>query len=67
MTLTRSPLITDAERSRREEAVKYARASFALEGFTPSAEDLREEQRFIEGTIDLAEFIAIRRERAHEQ
>lgn len=67
MILTHHPLITDAERTRREEAVKYVRASFALEGFKPSAEDLIEEQRFIEGAIDLAEFIAIRRERSHEQ
>jgi hypothetical protein len=67
MSITRHPLITDVERTRREEAVKYARASFALEGFKPSTEDLIEEQRFIEGAIDLAEFIAIRRERAHEQ
>jgi hypothetical protein len=65
MSITGKTPITDAERTRRAAAVHSARASFALEGFTPSAEDLHEEQLFIEGAVDLAEFIAIRRERAH--
>ncbi|KTB69953.1 MULTISPECIES: antitoxin VbhA family protein [Pseudomonas] len=50
-------VISEVERIRRQDAVNYARASFALEGFTPSADDKRHEQRFIEGDIGLAEFV----------
>jgi len=67
MSITGKTLITDAERARRAAAVHSARASFALEGFKPSAADLLHEQRFIDGEIDLAEYVNARVELANEQ
>jgi hypothetical protein len=49
MTTTRRPVISDAERKRREEASNYARASVGLEGFKLSAADEEHAQRFING------------------
>ena len=49
MTTTRRPVISDAERKRREEASNYARASVCLEGFKLSAADEEHAQRFING------------------
>ena len=53
--LTRT--ISDAERDRRVAAVNYARASVGLEGFSLSAADEEHAQRFIDGDIDLEEFV----------
>lgn len=52
--------ISDAERARRQEAVNYARASMGLSGFKLSEEAERHSQRFIDGEIDLAEFVKVR-------
>lgn len=66
MTLTHKPLITDAERQRRKEAVNYAQASIGLEGFKLSAADELHAARFINGEIDLAEFVKPRKKPAHD-
>ncbi|MDR0781100.1 MAG: antitoxin VbhA family protein [Pseudomonadales bacterium] len=52
--------ISTAERLRREKAFAYARASVELEGFKLSAADEKHAQRFINGEIDLPEFVRIR-------
>ncbi|WP_265919536.1 antitoxin VbhA family protein [Cupriavidus nantongensis] len=49
--------ISDAERSRREAAVNYARASVGLEGFSLSEADEAHARRFIKGEISLQEFV----------
>lgn len=51
--------LSSSERRRREEAVNFARASIGLEGFKPSLEDETLAQRFIDGEIDLAEFVQV--------
>lgn len=50
--------ITPAERRERENAVQEAHASVALEGFQQTPESMARAQRFINGEIDLDEFIA---------
>lgn len=52
--------ISPEERQLREEAHRYARASMELEGFKLSAADEAHAQRYINGEIDLAQFVAIR-------
>ncbi len=52
--------ISDEERRRRREAVSYATASVRLEGFVVSEEEERHAERFINGEIDLAEFVKVR-------
>jgi hypothetical protein len=52
------PHITEAERKQRREAVDYARASVALEGFALSDEDKIQEERFVNGEIDLDELLS---------
>ena len=54
------PRISEEERERRQEAVDYARASVALEGFTLGQSDEEHAQRFINGKIELAEFVKVR-------
>lgn len=49
--------ISDAERSRRQSAVNYARASVGLEGLWLSEADEAHAQRFIDGEISLQEFV----------
>lgn len=49
--------ISDTERSRRQSAVNYARASVGLEGFSLSEADEAHAQRFIDGQIGLQEFV----------
>lgn len=49
--------ISEEERQRRKEAVVYARASVGLEGFVVTAETEAHAERFINGEIDLAEFV----------
>lgn len=46
-----------AERKRREAAVQFARANVELEGFRVTPEEEVHCQRFINGEIDLAEFV----------
>ncbi|WP_239990086.1 antitoxin VbhA family protein [Corticimicrobacter populi] len=46
-----------AEHDRRIAAVNYACASVGLEGFSLSAADEEHAQRFINGDIDLEEFV----------
>lgn len=50
--------ITPAERRERESAIEEAYASVALEGFQQTPESIARAQRFINGEIDLDEFIA---------
>lgn len=52
--------ISPAERARRLEAVKGARASMRLSGFKLSEAAELHAQRFINGEIDLAEFVKVR-------
>ena len=49
--------ISDIERSRRQSAVNYARASVGLEGFSLSEADEAHAPRFIDGQISLQEFV----------
>lgn len=51
------PAITAEERSRRESACRAARASVVLEGFKPSQEEEDRAQRFINGEIELDEYV----------
>ena len=60
MSTTRA--ITETERKLRSEAVNYARASVALEGFTLTAADERYGARFIDGEMELSEFVKLRSE-----
>ncbi|EMP3151678.1 antitoxin VbhA family protein [Salmonella enterica] len=64
---TRAPLISAAERKRREQAVNYGRSSVGLEGFQLSKADEKHAQRFINGEIELAEFVKVRNESAQER
>ena len=57
LPITRS--ITDKERNLRSEAVSYARASVALEGFQLTSADEQHAARFINGEIDLPEFVKL--------
>jgi hypothetical protein len=49
--------ISNEERERRSQAVEFARASVGLEGMIPSAACLGQARHFIEGEIDLDEFL----------
>ncbi|KAG1259972.1 hypothetical protein G6F65_015168 [Rhizopus arrhizus] len=49
--------ISDIERSRRQSAVNYARASVGLEGFSLSEANEAHAQRFVDGQISLQEFV----------
>lgn len=51
--------ISITERRRRESAVNFARASIGLEGFKTTKEDEAHARRFIEGSIELADFVKI--------
>ena len=48
-----------ADRQRREGAVAFARASVGLEGFMPSAEDEALARSFIDGEIELSDFVRV--------
>ena len=52
-----APVISPAERKRREEAVNYARASVSLEGFKIGKAEEEHARRFINGEIDMPEFL----------
>ena len=49
--------VTDVERRRRQDAVNFSRASVGLEGFKPSEQEEAHAKRFVDGEIDLAEFL----------
>jgi hypothetical protein len=49
--------IAEVERERRQRAVNFARASIGLEGFALSRADEERARRFIDGEIDLPEFV----------
>lgn len=51
------PSIDPRERRRREDAFNYARASIGLEGFKISEALEQHARRFINGEIDMAEFL----------
>lgn len=53
----RASVISPAERKRREEAVNYARASVGLEGFKIGKAEEQHARRFINGEIDMPEFL----------
>jgi hypothetical protein len=56
--MTHSDLkISDEERARRLEAVKHARASVGLEGFIIPPEEEEHAQRYVDGEIDLDEYL----------
>ena len=52
-----APAISPVERKRREEAVNYARASVSLEGFKIGKAEEQHARRFINGEIDMPEFL----------
>lgn len=56
MQATAPQTISDTERSRRQSAVNYARASVGLEGFSLSEAEAHA-QRFVDGQISLQEFV----------
>jgi hypothetical protein len=49
--------ISDEERTRRLETVKHARASVGLEGFVIPPEEEEHAQRYVDGEIDLDEYL----------
>lgn len=49
--------ISDEERARRAEAVRFSLANTELEGFKVSAETRERAQRFIDGEITLDELV----------
>ena len=51
--------ITPEERRKREEAVRFGQACVGLEGFKQTPASIALAQRFIDGEIDMDEFIAI--------
>lgn len=57
--------ISAAERVRRENAIRFSRASLGLEGIKPSAEEEEHARRFINGDIDLDEYVQVRTVAAH--
>ena len=59
-TLRSGPELPASERHRREAAVRFARISIGLEGFVPSRSAELDAQRFIEGQIELSEFVGSR-------
>ncbi len=59
------PKIDDEERQARRQAVEYAQASVALEGFEISEPSKKLAQRFIDGEIDLDEYLNTSIDDAH--
>ena len=49
--------ISDEERKRRQKAVDYARASIELSGFSLGTEDEARAQAFVDGDLDLSDFV----------
>lgn len=52
-------VISEDERRRRQGLIDYARASVGLEGFIPSAEAEELARRYVNGEIDMAEFVKV--------
>ncbi len=52
------PEISAEEKAARRQAVEYAQASVALEGLKQTDEAIAYAQRFIDGEIDLDEYLA---------
>lgn len=57
MQATAHKTLSDTERSRRQSAVNYARASVGLEDFSLSEADEAHAQCFVDGQISLQEFV----------
>ena len=49
--------IDAVERQRRQDAADFALANIALEGFRPSAEHEASTRRFVDGEIELSEYL----------
>jgi len=56
----RTRRISPEERQSRQDAVNYARASVELEGFKVSQAEEDHAERYINGEIDIKEFIRVR-------
>lgn len=61
------PRIDPQERRRREQACAYARASIELEGFKISEAEEEHARRFINGEIDMEEFLKGRSDGAEQE
>lgn len=55
-------ILAAERRRRRENAVNFARSSVGLEGFKPSKAEEAHARRFINGEIELAEFVQVKAE-----
>lgn len=64
---SRAASISPQERKRREEAFIYARASVELEGFRISEALEQHARRFINGEIDMTEFLKGRSDGAAQE
>ena len=53
-----APVISSAERKRREEAINYAKASVKLQGLSVTDAYSKEAERFIRGEIDFPSLTA---------
>jgi len=62
-----SKTISDAERDRRVADINYARASVGLEGFPLSPAEEEHAERFINGKIDLNDFVQPRSPLVHSK
>ena len=49
--------IAKEEHEKRREAIEYAHASLALEGFYVTEEEKKHSQKFIDGEIGLEEYV----------
>ncbi len=56
--MAEAPKISDEERRARQQAVEYAQASVALEGLEQTEAAKAHAQRFIDGEIDLDEYLS---------
>lgn len=54
-----APKISDEERRARQQAVEYAQSSVALEGLEQSEASKALAQRFIDGEIDLDQYLNV--------
>lgn len=59
--------ISAAERQRREKAVCFSRTSLGLEGIQPSAEEEAHARLFINGDIDLDDYVQLKSVAANEE
>jgi hypothetical protein len=51
--------ISEEEKKRREKIINFARANVGLEGFVPSPSAEADALRFINGEIEMDEFVAL--------